>query len=273
MPSSKQECNKNSNKFCKNEIRISIIVNFMIYGLIINAILEREMDWISIVPARAGSKGVENKNIRSVSGKPLYRYAVDFALEAGTKTIYISTNILEILNLPYEKKIIISQRNSALCQDDTKMSSVILDFLTHGDGKEIADEQIIVLLQATSPLRRKSDLIKALELFSTSQNSDLMMAVTEAENNALKYGYVIDGNFKHISEPNLCFENRQNLPKLFKPTGAFYIFRAGWYRSNKSFTTRATSAYEVPNELSLDIDSLEDFKHFQSIIETRKAEN
>ena len=83
---------------------------------------------------------------------------------------------------------------------------------------------------------------------------------------ALKYGFVVDGTFKHISDPHLCFENRQNLPKLFKPTGGFYIFKAGWYRKNKSLATNATKAYEIPNNLSLDIDSLDDFAKFELIL-------
>ena len=231
------------------------------------------MDWISIIPVRAGSKGLVNKNIRFIRGKQLYRYTVDFALNAGTQQVYISTDIKEILSAPYEKNITISERNSALCQDETEMSAVILDFLNHGEGKKISGDQTIVLLQATSPLRRKLDLVKALELFSKSKITDLMIAVTQAENNALKYGFVVNGSFKHISEPSLCFKNRQDLPKLFKPTGAFYIFKAGWFRTNKSFATNATSAYEIPNEHSLDIDSLEDAEHFQAIVENGEIVN
>lgn len=231
------------------------------------------MDWISIVPVRAGSKGLVNKNIRSIYSKPLYRYTVDFALTAGTQQVFITTNIKEILSAPYEKNITVTERNNLLCQDDTPMSSVILDFLTQGKGSKIDDDQTIVLLQATSPLRRKLDLLKALELFGDSKSTDLMMAVTQAGNEALKYGYIVNGSFNHISEPRLCFENRQSLPKLFKPTGAFYIFKAGWYRTNKSFATTATSAYEIPNDQSLDIDSLVDLNRFKAIIKDREIIN
>ena len=225
------------------------------------------MNWISVIPVRSGSKGLVNKNIRSIRGKPLYRYAVDFALEAGTKQIYITTDIKEILSSPYETSITVTERNSALCQDDTQMSYVILDFLIDGAGREIKNDETIVLLQATSPLRKKSDLMMALELFSKSKEIDLMMAVTEARNDALKYGFINNGTFKHISKPSHCFENRQNLPKLFRPTGAFYIFKAGWYRSNKSFATEATSAYEISNKESLDIDTLEDLKRFEATLD------
>ena len=227
------------------------------------------MDWISLIPVRAGSKGLANKNIRQISGKPLYEYTVDFALSAGTSCVYVTTDIPEILSVAPKTKVIINKRKKRLCKDDTPMSSVILDFLEGKEGIKIRNDQIIVLLQATSPLRKKLDLISALNQFIGSQQSDLMMAVTEAENNVLKYGYVADGNFKHISKPHLCFENRQNLPKLYRPTGAFYIFRAGWYRKNKTLATPYTGAYELKNNQSLDIDTLEDFKKFEAIIKNK----
>ena len=224
------------------------------------------MNWISLIPLRAGSKSVPNKNIRSVCGKPLYRYTVDYALDSGASHIYITTDIEEILSSPKEKNITATRRHDSLCEDDTPMSTVILDFLQSKEGLKIRKEQTIVLLQATSPLRRKKDLLKALKQFENAKMMDLMMAVTKTENHALKYGYVTNGFFKHISDPNLCFENRQKLPKLFKPTGAFYIFKAGWYLKNKSLATLSTGAYEIPQDQSLDIDSIADLKQFENIL-------
>ena len=60
------------------------------------------MNWISLIPVRSGSKGIPNKNVRLVCGKPLYRHTVDFALNAGTNQIYITTDIQEILTRPKE---------------------------------------------------------------------------------------------------------------------------------------------------------------------------
>ncbi len=229
------------------------------------------MNWISIIPVRAGSKGLTNKNIRSVCGKPLYRYTVDFALNAGAKKIFISTDIEEILSLTPEENIVITKRNKKLCQDHTKMSSVILNFLQSEEGIKIDDDQTIVLLQATSPLRKQSDVQKGLSIFTESKDLDLLMGVTEADNGALKYGFVNDKTFKHISDPNLCFENRQNLPKLYKPSGSFYIFKAGWFRANKTFATNATGAIIISSEYAIDIDQLEDIEHFERVLKDGKG--
>ena len=229
-----------------------------------------KVNWISLIPLRAGSKSVPNKNIRSVHGKPLYKYTVDYALDTGARHIYISTDIEEILSSPKKKNITITRRDDSLCADDTPMSAVILDFLQSKEGQRIEKNETIVLLQATSPLRQKKDLLAALEQFEKATMMDLMMAVTRADNHALKYGFVTNGTFKHVSDPNLCFENRQNLPTLFRPTGAFYIFKAGWYLKNKNLATSATGAYEIAQDHSLDIDSMSDLKQFEDIIKKER---
>ena len=228
------------------------------------------MSWIGVVPVRAGSKGVKNKNIHVICGKPLYQYTVDFAIEAGAKDVYISTDIKEILSMSKRDKIFTVKRNKDLCQDNSMMSAVMLNFLSFGVGKKILDDQTIVLLQATSPFRNRNDFKKALKLFEISNEINLMLAVTKAENHALKYGFVNKGKFNHLSNPSHCFENRQKLPELYRPTGAFYIFKAGWYRQNKSFSTSATGAYIVSVKDSLDIDSLEDIKKVESIIKNKR---
>ena len=229
------------------------------------------MKWISIIPMRAGSKGLPNKNVRSILGKPLYRYSVDTALSAGTECIYISTNIAQVLSAPKEAKIKVLKRPDELCTDEAKMSAVILNLLNSRQGIEIDDNRIIVLMQPTSPLRSKTDLLSALEQFSISDNVDLLMAVTETKNTSLKYGIVDNGRFRHISTPEFCFENRQNLPKLYRPNGAFYIFKAGWYRTNKTLATISTVAYEMPNNRSLDIDSLDDVERVEEILKSEKG--
>ncbi len=228
------------------------------------------MKWISVIPIRAGSKGIKNKNIRPIFGKPLYEYTIDAAIAAGAHKVFISTNIKEVLLKQFGKNIITIKRAEILCRDNTPMSDVILDFLELGQGANIKDDQIIVLMQATSPLRKTEDLIKALKKFSTSKKFDLMMSVTQTPNNPLKYGLIQDGIFENISNPEFCFANRQYLPELFRPTGSFYIFTAGWYRKNRSFTTSLTGAYKIPKNQSLDIDSPEDLKKFKKVLIAKK---
>ena len=231
------------------------------------------MKWISVIPIRAGSKGIKNKNIQPVFDKPLYKYSIDSAIEAGATKIFISTDIREVIATSFDKKIVVEERPKDLCRDDTPMSDVMLNFLTIGAGANIKEDDIIVLMQATSPLRKKKTIIDALQKFSGSEDLELMMAVTETSNSPLKYGFLNNSRFENISKPEYCFSNRQSLPRLFRPTGSFYIFRAGWYRKNKSFNTISTGAYEIPQNQSIDIDSTNDIKKFEQILRTERRKN
>ena len=68
------------------------------------------MKWISVIPIRAGSKGIKNKNVRNILGKPLYRYSVEAAIEAGAEKIFISTNIEEVLRTSLEENVFVQKR-------------------------------------------------------------------------------------------------------------------------------------------------------------------
>ena len=55
------------------------------------------MEWIAFIPMRAGSRGLENKNTRTLNGIPLYMHTINCAKKAKASQIYISTNISQIL--------------------------------------------------------------------------------------------------------------------------------------------------------------------------------
>ncbi len=224
------------------------------------------MKWISLIPMRAGSKGLPNKNTIPVAGKPLYQYSVDAALSAGARRIYISTDIQKVLAKTMPKRVQVVKRQTSLCTDDTHINSVVFDFLKFGIGSKIRDEEIVVLMQPTSPIRAVKDLQNAVKKFSETNNTDLLMSVTQTDSTLLKSGLVQDGYFKPISSPQYCFENRQSLPKVCKPSGSFYVFRAGWFRTNKSFVTNSILSFEIPAERSIDIDTKKDIRKAELIL-------
>jgi CMP-N-acetylneuraminic acid synthetase len=217
------------------------------------------MGWIALIPMRKGSKGIKNKNVHFLAGIPLFQHTINAATNAKAEAIYISTDIKEILESPKQDGIFKIRRTKNLAGDEIPMADVVLDFLSEGIGADIADSKTIVLLQVTSPLRNSEDIRKALQLFEQVKGN-LVISVTDAKNDVLKYGLISGGKFQHISSPEYSFQNRQRLPKVYRPNGAIYIFKAGWFRSKKSFATPSTFAYKMPAERSVDIDTIDDFK-------------
>ncbi|MEN8721602.1 MAG: acylneuraminate cytidylyltransferase family protein [Alphaproteobacteria bacterium] len=208
---------------------------------------------IAIIPARAGSKGLPNKNTMIFGAHPLYMHAVKVAIEANCDRCIISTNIHSILEATHSKTVETIKRPTAFTKDTTKMD----DVLCHLVDTVIDGDATIILLQPTSPLRNTHDLLNALQRYSDG-NFDLVMTVTEAENHALKYGFVVGNHFKPVSKPEYCFQNRADLPKLFKPNGAIYIFAADWLRENRTLATDNIGFSIMPVERSADIDTKHD---------------
>ncbi|MCC6242663.1 MAG: acylneuraminate cytidylyltransferase family protein [Gemmatimonadaceae bacterium] len=211
--------------------------------------------WTAIVPLRAGSKGLPNKNTRILAGKPLYSHAIEQALRAGASKVIVSTDIEEIVenvNLPTGVDVI--RRPTWLCEDNIPMAPVISHALS-----ETRTTGPVVLLQATSPLRDVTDIEAALSLFATVEY-DVVMSVTEADRVALKWGTVSGTRFQPLSDPSHCFSNRQSLPAVFRPNGAIYIFDAEWILARGSFVTDRLGCVAMPPSRSWDIDTVEDFE-------------
>lgn len=219
--------------------------------------------WIALVPLRAGSKGLPGKNTRVLAGKPLYRHAVDQGLAAGAARVFISTDIDDVLAADHGDKVQAVPRPADLAGDAVPMDAVLRHFL----DTDFAGPSTVVLLQATSPLRRPEHIRGALDLFAQGA-FDLVMSVTETPSTILKYGTAApDGRFVPVSDPAYCFANRQALPRVFRPNGAVYVFAADWFRRNGGLATDTIGMFEMDAASSHDIDTEADFAQAERMLQ------
>jgi CMP-N-acetylneuraminic acid synthetase len=216
--------------------------------------------WTAVIPLRAGSKGLPGKNTRLLAGKPLYRHAVDAALEAGAHRVILTTDIPEVLSASYPLAVQTIQRPPALCGDAVSMAPVLSHAL-----QAAACEGTVVLLQATSPMRQASDIQAALHVFASGQH-ELVMSVTEADRGVLKWGRLDGDRFMPLSEPAFCFANRQSLPPVVRPNGAVYVMNAEWFLKRGSFVSERIGVVQMSAERSQDIDTLADFERCEAAL-------
>ncbi|MDC3247579.1 acylneuraminate cytidylyltransferase family protein [Gammaproteobacteria bacterium] len=213
-----------------------------------------DLDLIFVVPFRAGSKGLKDKNISNLNGSPLYLHTLNQALLFSGAEIFATTDypINQLIDFPKDVNHIV--RESHLCTDGTTMTDVITDFLL----KNVKRKATIVLLQVTSPLRSVSDIESAITLFKDSK-FDLVMTVSKTDSSVLKYGLITDDClFTPIHSPKSCFQNRQDLPSVFRPNGMIYIFDSKFFLENQGFATDNIGVFITPSERSIDIDSVAD---------------
>jgi N-acylneuraminate cytidylyltransferase len=214
--------------------------------------------WTAVIPLRAGSKGLPGKNTRLLAGKPLYRHAVDAALEAGAYRVILTTDIPEVMSASYPLAVQTIQRPLALCGDAVPMAPVLSHAL-----QAAACDGTVVLLQATSPMRQASDIQAALHVFASGQH-ELVMSVTEADRGVLKWGRLDGDRFMPLSEPAFCFANRQSLPPVVRPNGAVYVMNAEWFLKRGSFVSERIGVVQMSAERSQDIDTLADFERCEA---------
>jgi N-acylneuraminate cytidylyltransferase len=199
-----------------------------------------------------------------LAGTPLFQHAINTAQVAGAQACFISTDISQILNNDYGRNVHKLQRPVHLRGDTVEMAAVLIDLIEQSNISGT-----VVLLQATSPLRTSEHIQAAIKLFST-QKYELVMSVTTADRSVLKWGTLVNDNFKPVSEPKYCFSNRQLLPEVFKPNGAVYVFDAQWFVKNGGFVTDKIGALKMRLEDSHDIDTLDDFTLCEQIILSRQ---
>ena len=223
--------------------------------------------WTAIVPIRGGSRGLPGKNMRSLLGKPLFLHSVEHALDAGAQRVIITTDIAEVERLELPQKVEVLRRPQSLCEDTSQMDAVLVHAL-----KTCSCSGVVVLLQATSPLRQPSDIEAGLSLFAENK-FDLIMSVTPADRGVLKWGSLDGGRYVPISSPSYCFSNRQQLPLVYKPNGAIYVFDSACFIERGGFVTDRIGALEMPNENSLDVDTEVDFQRCEQLLRGRHGEN
>ena len=215
--------------------------------------------FIALIPARGGSKKIKNKNIKIFLGKPLVFWTIEAAIKSKMfSKIYLSTDSIKIINLVKKfKEIKILKRSKILSGDNVVMFDVIKNFYK-SLGLKNFEFKGLVLLQPTSPLRTKEDIVKSCKLFN-KYNPDSLMSVCK-----LNHQFHPDNTFKknkYKLKRIKAKKNslRQNKPKLYSGNGsAIYITHKK--NISKFIIGGNIIGYEMPESRSIDIDTDYDFK-------------
>ncbi|MGL5149167.1 MAG: cytidylyltransferase domain-containing protein [Clostridium sp.] len=220
---------------------------------------------LAIIPARSGSKGLPNKNIKLLNEKPLIGYTIEAAKETGIcDTVFVSTDSIDYAEISKEFGAYVPfLRDISLAEDNSKISDTIIDILEklENEGKKY---DYFILLQPTSPLRDKNDIINAYKLLK-EKNANSIISVCEAEHSPL-WMNKLDENLSMDSFIKDLNKNRQELKKYYRINGAIYLSKVDYYKKNRNFYENLSFAYIMSKENSVDIDTLLDFKFAEFLI-------
>ena len=204
------------------------------------------MKIVSIILARGGSKGIPDKNIIDLNGRPLIYYSINAAQKAKIPEVWVSTDSKKIAMVAkqYNAKIIDRPKNLAT---DTSSSE---DALNHF-SKNI-DFDIMVFIQPTSPLLHSSDIVKGLDLVKNGTYDSIFSAYKE---------HWIPRWSLNLKPMNWSISNRprrQDVDEKYVENGAFYITTKEQFLSTGIRYGGRIGVIEMPIKRSFQIDTYED---------------
>jgi CMP-N,N'-diacetyllegionaminic acid synthase len=228
---------------------------------------------LAIIPARSGSKGLPNKNIKLLQGKHLIGYTIEAAKNSNIfDNIIVSTDSKEYADISksYGAEVPFL-RETYLSNDTATTEEVIVDVIEK--MKEQGNEyDYFVVLQPTSPLRQCEDIINSIDM-AIDQDLTSVVSVCEMEHsiricnklppNKSLEGFIGKGDDKR----------RQDAETYYRLNGAIYIGKVYDYIKNRDFYGTNSKAYIMDLIHSVDIDNELDFKIAEVIIEERKHFN
>lgn len=201
------------------------------------------MNILTIIPARAGSKGIISKNIFPLCGRPLIDWTYEAAIHSNSQKVIVSSDDAELCR----KYVHGYYRPDYLAQNDTPMIDVIK---YHLYVERFYGWDAVMILQPTSPLRTADDINRAIEIFKLSGASSLYSGYYMGIKNKNK---VYD---KHTSE------------KHFQRNGAIFIATKELIECGKLWIGNAVE-FEMPFSRSIDIDSMDDMKMAEALMKYR----
>jgi len=218
--------------------------------------------FLLIITARAGSKGIPNKNMINVAGKPLLHYTLEIASKLVSDRVVdraiLSSDSEEMISFSKNYPNIFSlKRPSHLATDVSKSVDVIIHILDELNA--IGEEwENVILLQPTSPLRTLQHVEEATEQFLSSNSESLISGYLDTEGIYNKLYYFDNNKGVALSNQHNEGNNRQSLRNTFVRNGAIYISKSRFILESKRVFSSNPLLYIMSKKDSIDLNDEED---------------
>jgi len=210
------------------------------------------MKRLAIIPARSGSKGLKDKNIIELCGKPLIAYSIEAAVNTNLfDRVIVSTDseIYAKISRQYGAEVLM--RGEELSNDNSTTYMVLEDILKN---KILDTYDYFVLLQPTSPMRNAQHIIEAVEKFEQKfKRFDFLVSMKESEHAKVLVNPIDEDESLKFFDINFSNYRRQGY-KDYSPNGAIFIAKPDSYLKQKHFFGARSLSYIMQAKDSVDID-------------------
>jgi N-acylneuraminate cytidylyltransferase/CMP-N,N'-diacetyllegionaminic acid synthase len=222
-----------------------------------------------IIPARSGSKGIPDKNIKLLGGKPLLAWTAEaiqqtnlsdcLAILSTDSELYAKVGSDAGLNVPFIRP--------ADCSNDNTSAIAVIDHALHWfEGEHHYLPEQVMWLQPTSPFRPSAIIAQALEMMD-SQQADGVIGCKEIHRDLTTLFNTQGGFLKPLSHGQTTQTRRQDVKPLLTPNGAMYLCRTSVLQEKKSFYAGRTLPLLMDSIMSLDIDTLTDWSMAEAFVQ------
>ena len=227
---------------------------------------------IGLIPARGGSKGVPGKNLKLLNGKPLVQWTIDVALASKCfNQIWVSSDYDSILGVARDSNVGADLRPRNLAEDGTETVSVVAEFAVR---HQLADSDIIILLQPTCPFRTHKQITDAVKIYDDDISIDSVVSVHSVDgNHPFRMKRIENGSLVNFIDQG--FEDmrpRQALPKVYIRSGNIYLSSVGKILESNSLVSGKVAPLIEVDEFSVNIDTPIDFMLAELIAEQKSRE-
>lgn len=221
--------------------------------------------------ARGGSKGVRNKNIRDLLGKPLIAYSIEQAERTKLfDIIAVSSDSKEILNVAGQYGVQeLVKRPSHIATDEAPKLPAIQHCVQTVEQNVSIQFDTIVDLDATSPLRYIEDIVGAVELLE-KRNANIVLTGTPSRRSP--YFNMVEESEDSVHlvlPPASLYARRQDTPPTYDLNASVYVWKRDWLFTSQTLFGKGSQLFVMPPERSIDIDSELDFTVVECLMKQR----
>jgi CMP-N,N'-diacetyllegionaminic acid synthase len=226
---------------------------------------------------RSGSKGVKDKNIRPLSGIPLFAHAGKAVLGSHAYrtggTLLVNTDSKDYARIANEYGAITPFiRPEGMAMDNSPIRDAIAHTFNFFDERAETFD-LFALIQATSPFTASADLDRAVSVLRSDPHVNSVISVTEADVPPVWCNTLDETlSMKDFLPKEIRQKNRQELPKYYRITGAVRIARWADFRANNyDWYFDDSKAVVIDRARSIDIDSEEDLSYAEFLMHQRNS--
>ena len=225
-------------------------------------------DVIAFVPLRSGSKGIIDKNIKEINGKPLFFWSIVALLDAEVPRVVISTDSSEYAELVKEQfssQVEVIFRSKEVSTDEASTESVVLEFLTHNN---ISTDSLLLLVQATSPLLTVDNIKEFIQMYDSHIYSSLL-SVVDLSDRFFWDGFGCTRNYSYKKRQRRQMIDDEMTGMFLVENGAMYLNSVKNWLKDECRLSESIGEYWMSKDSLLELDSEDDWKIVEKILEVK----